>query len=228
LWRGEVPVSFNVPDSWLSTEGLATVGMHIDPPYIGEDGVKLGVLLMEIGFRLAIKASIPSPSARAGIATRCALLPAAAPTSLDGRNEVTSGRFDSTRPPIGPAAMIGTRARLKVGRPRRHDKIDLIESNEALRRAGQPNAAELGAFRSLLPARTPASHRNPPQIKGGNAAADRKSIEIRHLSAHNLTLGGAPKLLIQMKIGVFSRSNSREFCRLSLLFICNPTKPHEI
>jgi hypothetical protein len=48
--EGETRVSFNVPDSWLSTEGLATVGMHIDPPYVGDDGVKLGVLLMEIGF----------------------------------------------------------------------------------------------------------------------------------------------------------------------------------
>ncbi|HEY6341462.1 MAG TPA: glycosyltransferase family 39 protein [Bryobacteraceae bacterium] len=49
--EGENRVSFDVPQSWLSTEGLATVGMHIDPPYVAEDGVKLGVLMMEIGFR---------------------------------------------------------------------------------------------------------------------------------------------------------------------------------
>jgi Dolichyl-phosphate-mannose-protein mannosyltransferase len=49
--QGERRVSFDVPESWLSTKGLATVGMHIDPPYLGEDGVKLGVLVVEIGFR---------------------------------------------------------------------------------------------------------------------------------------------------------------------------------
>jgi hypothetical protein len=49
--EGERRLSFDVPESWLSTEGLATVGMHIDPPYVAEDGVKLGVLVMEIGFR---------------------------------------------------------------------------------------------------------------------------------------------------------------------------------
>jgi hypothetical protein len=49
--QGEKRVSFDVPESWLSTEGLATIGMHIDPPYVAEDGVKLGVLVMEIGFR---------------------------------------------------------------------------------------------------------------------------------------------------------------------------------
>jgi hypothetical protein len=49
--EGENRVSFDVPESWLSTEGLATIGMHIDPPYVAEDGVKLGVLVMEIGFR---------------------------------------------------------------------------------------------------------------------------------------------------------------------------------
>jgi hypothetical protein len=49
--EGETRVSFDVPESWLSAEGLATVGMHINPPYVAEDGVKLGVLVTEIGFR---------------------------------------------------------------------------------------------------------------------------------------------------------------------------------
>jgi hypothetical protein len=49
--EGENRVSFDVPESWLSTAGLATVGMHIHPPYVAEDGVKLGVLVTEIGFR---------------------------------------------------------------------------------------------------------------------------------------------------------------------------------
>jgi hypothetical protein len=48
---GENRVSFDVPESWLSTEGLTKVGMHIDNPFVAHDGVKLGVLVMELGFR---------------------------------------------------------------------------------------------------------------------------------------------------------------------------------
>ncbi len=48
---GEQLVSFAVPEAWLSTEGLVTVGMRVENPYIAEDQAKLGVLVMEIGFR---------------------------------------------------------------------------------------------------------------------------------------------------------------------------------
>jgi hypothetical protein len=44
-------VSFTVPESWLSAAGVTTVGMHLENPYIAPDQVKLGVVLMEIGFR---------------------------------------------------------------------------------------------------------------------------------------------------------------------------------
>ena len=48
---GEKQVSLAVPESWLSTEGLATIGMSVENPFTGQDQVKLGVVVMEVGFR---------------------------------------------------------------------------------------------------------------------------------------------------------------------------------
>jgi hypothetical protein len=48
---GEKRVSLAVPESWLSTEGLTTIGMRVENPFTGQDQVKLGVLVMELGFR---------------------------------------------------------------------------------------------------------------------------------------------------------------------------------
>jgi hypothetical protein len=48
---GEKRVSLAVPESWLSTEGLATIGMRVENPFTGQDQVKLGVVVMEVGFR---------------------------------------------------------------------------------------------------------------------------------------------------------------------------------
>ena len=49
--EGEQLVSLPVPDVLLSGGEFVTVEMRVENPFIGEDKVKLGVRLMEIGFR---------------------------------------------------------------------------------------------------------------------------------------------------------------------------------
>ena len=65
-------------------------------------------------------------------------------------------------------------------------------------------------------------------MKVESSAVDQKSVKIGYLFAANLTLGMRPKLLIQKRIGVFSRCKEQGVLSGSLLFICNPTKLHEM
>jgi hypothetical protein len=87
------------------------------------------------------------------------------------------------------------------------------------RRAGQPTRPGSAPSRSLVPART-GHHTATLQIKGENALSGPKSVQICHLSAHNLTPRESPQTTdIDKDLSFFPLQRAPSFVRFPSFYM---------